>query len=76
MVGRVEVLDGLVVVSNRRRIGLLLVIVPGFDLENGEAISFTEQPHAYVQQVAEDLDGATGLRTTPLHEDASCEGPR
>ena len=74
IVGRVEVQGGLVVVSDPAMDQLdQLVLVPRFDLDNGEAISLTEQPDAYLRQVAEDLEGATGLRTTPLHDDATCE---
>jgi hypothetical protein len=74
VVGRVEIQNDLVVVSNPAMDQLdELVLVPRFDLDNGEAISLTEQPHAYLRQVAEDLKGATGVRTTPLHDDAACD---
>ena len=73
VVGRVEVVDDHIVVSNQELDQLdELVLVPRFDLNSGEAISLTEQPHAYLRQLAEDLVGATGLRTTPLHDDSTC----
>jgi hypothetical protein len=74
VVGRVEIQDDLVVVSNQVMDQLdELILVPRFDPDSGETISSTDQPHAYLRQVADDLSGATGLRTTPLHGDGDCD---
>ena len=74
VVGRVEVVDDLVIVSNQALDQLdELVLIPRFDLDSGEPISLTERPHDYLRQLAEDLGEATGLRTTPLHDDSACD---
>jgi hypothetical protein len=73
-VGRVEVAGELVVVSDPRIDRLHeLVLVPRFDRRNGAPISLTEEPHAYLRQVAEDLEGGIGLGATALHGDESCQ---
>jgi hypothetical protein len=72
-VGRVEVRDGLVVVSDQRMDRLdELVLIPRFRPGDGAPVSLTEQPHAYLSQLADDLGGELVLRATALHADAGC----
>ncbi len=71
-VGRVEVVNGIVSVTESADDPLeQLVLIPRF-LPDGTACSMTDDPMRYLEQLAEDLREGLTMRATALHTSDVC----